>query len=69
MEWNYKVDFILKKVLNLIEVHVCTIFLAVGLRPDAGPQVGYLHGQLCQWRGLLPLLLLRAEGLQQGHTC
>lgn len=27
------------------------------LRPDARPQVGHKHGQLCQWRGLLSLQL------------
>lgn len=39
-----------------------------GLRPDARPQVGHLHGQLRQRRWILPLQLLRSQGLRQDHT-
>ena len=42
-----------------------------GLRPDAQPQVGAVHGQLRQRRRLLPLLLRGGEGLRpncpRGH--
>lgn len=38
------------------------------LRPDARPEMGHQHGQLCEWRWLLPLQLLSCQGSGSDYT-
>ena len=40
-----------------------------GIRSNARAQVGHLHGELCQRRRLLPLLLLGGAGLRPDSSC